>query len=267
MIDPQTINAAQSGQAAALERVARHAQVIVHRLAMRMLADPEAAQDATQDILIRIVTKLSTFRGESGFDTWVYRIATNYLLTARRVRAREAGLTFDLFEDDLMAGLVDEAAAAPEDHVLVNELRIKCTMAMLLCLDPTHRVAYVLGDVLELSHSEAAQVLDLAPATYRQRLSRARARVTDFTARACGLAGAGGGCSCPRRLPAARAMGRIGPAPDRMPPDAPSYDEAQQLAQRTEAALVAARLQQATGTLAPATDLAARVMAIVDPPG
>ena len=87
---PDTIALAQSGDARALENVARHAQSRVYRLAARMLADPEAAQDATQDILIRIVTKLSTFRGEAGFDTWVYRIATNYLLTARRVRAREA---------------------------------------------------------------------------------------------------------------------------------------------------------------------------------
>ena len=148
--------------------------------------------------------------------------------------------------------------------MLVNELRIKCTMAMLLCLDPTHRVAYVLGDVLELSHSEAAQVLDLAPATYRQRLSRARARVTDFTARACGLAGAGGGCSCPRRLPAAQALGRLPKAPA---PDAPDYDTVKTRVARAEAGLKAITLQRATGALAAPQDLTQALMAAVDPPG
>ncbi len=267
MTDTDTITAAQSGDAAALERLVRHAQVRVHRLAMRMLADPDAAQDATQDILIRIVTKLSTFRREAGFDTWVYRIATNHLLTARKVRAREAGLAFDAFGADLLDGLVDETTAAPEDHVLLNELRIKCTMAMLLCLDPPHRAGYVLGEVLELSQGDAVDILAIGPATYRQRLSRARAKVTAFTARACGLAGARGACTCRRRLPAAIATSRVGPAPSPDLADAPSFEDARSLADRTAAELVTAKLQQATGPLVSPQDLASRVMAIVDPPG
>ena len=76
MTQPPDIQAAISGDKPALERVIRSVQDRVHRLAMRMLANPDDAAEATQEILIRVVTKLSTYRGESAFETWVYRIAT-----------------------------------------------------------------------------------------------------------------------------------------------------------------------------------------------
>lgn len=263
-ITRQMIAAAQSGEAQALEQIVRGIQDRVHRLAVRMMADLVLAQDATQEILIRIITKLSTFRGEAKFSTWVYRIATNYLLTARKVLARDPGLSFDMFEADLMEGLVDDAQAAPEDHVMLNELRVRCTMAMLLCLDRDHRAAYVLGDVLELGQAEAAEVLEISPANYRQRLARARGKVTEFTAKTCGVAQKGAACSCPRRLPAAVAAGRVTARPDPMLAAAPDYASNVQGARETEAALVAAKLQRSTGPLGAPVDYARAVLRLVE---
>ncbi|KAE9632508.1 RNA polymerase sigma factor [Parasedimentitalea maritima] len=266
----QSINSivakAQQGEAAALEQLVLHIQDRVHRLALRMVGDPSLAQDATQEILIRVVTKLSTFKGDSKFETWVYRVATNYLLTAKKVMARDPGLTFEFFAQDLLDGLADDSAAAPEDHVMLNELRVRCTMAMLLCLDANHRAAYVLGEILEMDHREAAIALDVPSATYRQRLSRARSKVLTFTAKSCGLANSDAPCSCPRRLPAALASGRIGDSPSVMLQDAPSYRDVRQVAAKTEAALVVQKLQQATGALAATDNLAAKVLQIVNPP-
>ena len=266
----QSINSivaqAQQGDAAALEQLVKHIQDRVHRLAMRMLVDPGLAQDATQEILVRVVTKLSTFKGDSKFETWVYRVASNYLLTAKKMLARDPGLSFEMFAEDLLDGLVDDTAAAPEDHVMLNELRVRCTMAMLLCLDANHRAAYVLGEILEMDHREAAKALDVPSATYRQRLSRARSKVQTFTAKSCGLANSDAPCSCPRRLPAALASGRIGDGPSDLLQDAPSYREARHVAAQTEAALVAQKLQQATGRLAATDNLAAKVLQIVNPP-
>lgn len=79
------IRQAKDGDAAALAELVRVVQDRVFRLAMRMLADPDAAEDAAQEILIRVVTKLPTFKGESRFETWVHTVAVNYLLTARRL--------------------------------------------------------------------------------------------------------------------------------------------------------------------------------------
>lgn len=259
MADLSDIQAAQGGDKQALERVVLSVQDQVHRLALRMLALPEDAREATQEILIRVVTNLSAFRGDSAFSTWVYRIATNHLLT---VRKGCQGLTFEAFEADLHDGLSDTPDAT--DTVMLNELRMACTMAMLLCLDVNHRLAYVLGDILEMDHAQAAGLLDITPANYRKRLSRARADVQGFTARVCGLANPAAKCSCPRRLPAAQALGRLPKAPA---PDAPDYDTVKTRVARAEAGLKAITLQRATGALAAPHDLTKALMAAVDPPG
>jgi RNA polymerase sigma factor (sigma-70 family) len=76
-----TVRSAQQGERAALEVVVREVQADVHKLAMRFLCCPHDADDASQEILIRIITGLSTFRGDSGFRTWVYGVASNALLS------------------------------------------------------------------------------------------------------------------------------------------------------------------------------------------
>ncbi len=258
---------AQDGDAKALETLVRGIQDRIYKLAIRMLAHPDAAQDATQEILIRVVTKLSTYRGDSSFETWTYRVATNYLLTARKVIANDPGLSFQMFAEDLLDGIADEHSAAPEDHVMLNELRLRCTMAMLLCLDRDHRAAYVLGDVLEFEHGEAADVLDITPGTYRKRLSRARARVQEFTAKTCGLATPAAPCSCRKRLPAAMAVGRVGTSPSADLQRAPRFAEIEALASQTQTDLIAAKLQRATGPLTSPKDYAAEVLKLVEPPG
>lgn len=266
-VTAQQIDRAKEGDAQALEALVRGIQDRVFKLAVRMLADPHAAQDATQEILIRVVTKLSTYRGDSRFETWVHRVALNYLLTAKKVIANDPGLSFQMFGADLLDGLADEAHAAPEDHVMLNELRIRCTMAMLLCLDRDHRAAYVLGEVLEFDQSEAAEVLEISSANFRKRLSRARKEVQAFTAKSCGLVNGGAACACPRRLPAAQAAGRIGDVATAELADAPGYEATRAMAIATEADLVAAKLQRATGALRPTTDFARQVLKLVEPPG
>ena len=256
------VAAAQRGNREALEAVVRQIQDRVHHLAMRMLVNPEDAAEATQEILILVVTKLSTYRGESAFTTWVYRVAANYLLSARKVRDRDPGLNFEMFRSDLESGLSE--APSSEDKVMLNELRISCTMAMLLCLGLKHRIAYVLGDILELDHGEAAEVLEISRENYRKRLSRARGDVVTFTSKNCGLANSRAKCSCPRRLPAAAAMGRV--HPDRIVfarTGAPAYDEVVAQAKKVEGALTVLKLQTATPLYRSPQNLAGRIAEIV----
>ena len=98
---------AQQGDQAALEELIAQIQGKIYGLALRMLWHPEDAQDATQEILLRVVTHLATFRGESAFFTWVYRIAANHLLRFRKSRLEEQGFTFERFGKDLEEGLSD----------------------------------------------------------------------------------------------------------------------------------------------------------------
>lgn len=258
---------AKDGDAGALAELVTSVQDGVFRLSVRMLGDPDAAQDATQEILIRVITKLSTFNGDSRFETWAYKVALNYLLTARKVIAADPGLSFESFGRDLIDGLVDDSMASPEDHAMLNDLRLRCTMAMLLCLDRKHRAAYVLGEVLEMEHAEAADILGIEPAAFRKQLSRSRASVQAFSSSHCGLANASAPCSCPKRLPAALHCGRLGAGPSAVLADAPEYAAVKAMAGRFNAEIATTRLQQATGPLRAPEDFAARVLSLVDPPG
>jgi RNA polymerase sigma factor (sigma-70 family) len=208
------VREAQEGDRDALERVVRSIQDDVYGLALRFLWHPQDAEDATQDILVRVVTRLAGFRGDSAFRTWVYRIATNALLNLRRGRMEKERWTFEAFGADLDQGLSDDPVALEqpiERALLLEEVRIGCSLGMLLCLERPARLAYILGDILELDHREAALVLEIAPGAFRQRLVRARRAVSDFMLAKCGLVNPANPCRCRRRVGAALAHGRLDP--------------------------------------------------------
>jgi RNA polymerase sigma factor (sigma-70 family) len=202
------------GDHAALEELLGAVRDDVYNLAIRMLWHPADAEDATQEVLVKVVTHLSGFRREASFRTWVFRIASNHLLTARKRRAEREKLTFPAFGVQLAEGLDEPVAAGPDvdDAVLVEEVKIGCTQAMLLCLDRDHRLAYLLGSVFGLGGEEAAYVLDVEPAAYRKRLQRARDRIRSFMAGHCGLVDPANPCRCRRRLGRAVAAGRVDPS-------------------------------------------------------
>lgn len=207
------VTRAQEGDADALASVILAIREDVNRLALRFLWHPQDAEDATQDILLRVITRLSSFRGESSFRTWVYRVSSNALLTMRKGRADEPQVSFDEFSEALTSGLTDEAVTHPDvdQSLLFEEVKIGCTTAMLLCLDRPHRLAYVLGEILELDHKTASEALEVTLANYRKRLSRARSQITDLMQRRCGLFDPTNPCRCHRRLRTAIELGRVDP--------------------------------------------------------
>jgi len=190
----------------------------VYGLAIRMLWDPHDAQDATQEILVKVVTRLDRFRGDSALRTWVYRVAVNHLLTARRRRVEQRGWTFEAFAEDLAAGLDMGAADAssPAEELMAEEVKVGCTLGMLQCLDRPQRVAYILGEVFGLPSESAAAICTTTPAAYRKRLSRARAAVRGFVADHCGIVNPQAACRCTRRTETAVRLGRVDP-------DAPTF--------------------------------------------
>jgi len=205
---------AREGDPEALESLVSAIQDRVYGLALRMLWHPEDARDATQEILIRIVTRLGTFRGASSFSTWAYRVAANYLLTARKSRLEERTYTFQRFGAELDEGLSDAPApqGSGETALLLEEIKVGCTLAMLTCLDRPHRLAYILGEILEMDGDEAARVLGIGAAAYRKRLSRAREAVVAFMRAKCGLVNPERPCRCRRRLSEAVRLGRVTPS-------------------------------------------------------
>jgi RNA polymerase sigma factor (sigma-70 family) len=237
---------AQEGDRAALEAVIASVRDRIYNLALRMLWHPADAEDATQEILIRLVTHLGSFRGESAFTTWAYRVASNHLLTTRKRRAEREELTFERFSEQLNAGLVGEApgpAAEVENRLLVEEVKLGCSQGMLLCLDRDHRLAYILGDVFGVNSQEAAEIVGISPVAFRKRLSRARSRLHGFMERKCGLVNAANPCRCAHRVNHAVRVGRVDPDellfathPVRLEPDEATHEVVHEMDQLHSAA-------------------------------
>lgn len=197
---------AQAGDAGALDEVVRAIQHDVYRLALRMTACVEDAEDATQEVLIKVITRLESFRGDASVRTWAYRIAVRHVLDRKKSRVEALRLTFEAFGAELLDGL----AATPEpDPILVADVKRGCTLAMLTCLDREHRLAFVLTDVFDLPHGEAAALCDVEEDVYRQRVSRARRALEAFTRSYCGLVSEAAPCHCSRRVARAEALGRL----------------------------------------------------------
>jgi RNA polymerase sigma factor (sigma-70 family) len=171
-----------------------------------MTGCPDDAHDACQEILIKVVTRLDSFRGEASVRTWTHRIAVRHLLDRKKSRVEALAMSFERFGVDLLDGL-----AAPEapDPVMEEEVKLGCTLAMLTCLDREHRLAYVLGEVFDLPHRDAAELCEVSEDTYRQRLSRARRTLEAFTQSFCGLVSDEAPCRCDKRVARAEELGRI----------------------------------------------------------
>lgn len=211
--DATTVEAAREGDADALEELLESVRNRVYRLALRMVTQPSDAEDATQEILLKVMTRLSTFRGDAAFATWVHRIAVNHLLDRKRTPVERMELTFDFYADDLVIGLTDPTGrSAPDADLLAEEIKLSCTQAMLTCLDREHRVAYVLGEIFQVSSTEGAYICDVPSATYRKRLSRARLKVRGFLDNNCGLVNPDkAACRCHKRIETAISIGRLDP--------------------------------------------------------
>jgi RNA polymerase sigma factor (sigma-70 family) len=245
--------AANQGDGQALERLLRAVHDRVYRLALRMTARPPDAQDATQEILIRVLTRLSTYRGDAAFTTWVHRVAVNYLLDRSKSCVERMEMTFDRFAADLLDGLSAGPSAAPDAALLEREVQLACTHALLTCLDREHRVAYILGEILGVDSDDGGYICDVPAATYRKRLSRARQRVRSHLSAHCGLVSEAAACRCPRRVDVALQKGRIQRTRlDFVDPDGTTADLIAQANERVAGLYDAGQLLRATPATVPA---------------
>jgi RNA polymerase sigma factor (sigma-70 family) len=206
----ELVRRAQEGDRDALESLVQSLQAPLYRLSLRMLGLPDPARDATQEILILIITQLSTFRGESSISTWAYRVGTHHLL---REQQRAKRMTFESLAENLgkaAAGVDTTLSGGVEERLLAEEVFLGCTQAMLLALDPQLRVAFVLGAVCELPAPDCAAILEIESAAFRKRLSRARARLDEFLAAQCGVANPANRCRCKNQINHNLAQGRLG---------------------------------------------------------
>jgi RNA polymerase sigma factor (sigma-70 family) len=197
--DAHLVAQGQAGDRQALERLVLRHQPWIHNLAVRMAWDEADARDLTQEILIRMVTGLAGFRGESCFRTWLYRVALNRIFTFRKQRAEEPVVSYEEFARDLEETPDQAMPDDPASRLLIEEAKAMCTMAMLLCLDGRQRVVFILGEVFGVTDRVGAEVLETSPENFRQMLTRARRDLYAFMGGHCGLVNEANACRCARK--------------------------------------------------------------------
>ena len=213
--DDRLVRSASGGDRAALEQLVRRHQTWVYNLAVRMLAHPQDAEDATQEVFVKAVTRLSSFEGRSAFRTWLYRIAVNHVLNMKRGRLEEKALTFSCYAhglDSIPDQDPPDASSVPADlRVLIEEAKISCTSGMLLCLDRGQRLVYILGEILDVGDAVGAELLEISAENFRQRLSRARRDLHSFMNDRCGLVNPANPCRCAKKTRGFIAAGYVDP--------------------------------------------------------
>jgi len=199
--DRRLIGRILDGSRADLEKLVFRHQAWIYNIALKMVADPSDAEDITQEILIKVVTKLSGYDPQKGaFRTWLYRIVANHVINMKQRKNERNHMSF---EDHARAieRIPDDAYHGQADNrVLVEEVKIKCWTAMLLCLDRRHRLVFILGEIFDVKDSTGSEILQVSPANYRKILSRGRNRIYNFMTQKCGLIQADNPCHCSRKM-------------------------------------------------------------------
>ncbi len=197
------VKKANSGDRKSLELVILEIKDLIYNLSLKMLLFPEDAKDATQEILIKVVTHLSTFNYQSQFKTWVYRVATNYLLSHKGKKSVEFAMPFEDYAKLIDSGQSDVVRYTTNEgelSLLEEEVKVSCTQGLLLCLKSEDRLVYILSEILELNGNEGAEILGIGPENFRKKLSRSRAKIRNFLSNKCGLANAKKTCRCSRKI-------------------------------------------------------------------
>lgn len=211
-VDRALVERAVDGSREALRALVERHQDFIFNLALKMFGSRTDAEDLTQEVLVKVITSLKGFRHASSVKTWLYRITVNHFLKTRR-RAMET--TVSDFEEYFgeIAAVVDEESdpSLGVTDATVEELRLRCTSGMLMCLDRDQRLAFILGAVFGVPTTVAAEILDITPANYRVRLHRARRDLGSWMNARCGLVDAANPCSCRGKTAAYVRQGVVDP--------------------------------------------------------
>ncbi|MEZ3515617.1 MAG: RNA polymerase sigma factor [Lachnospiraceae bacterium] len=200
-MDLKLIELVLEGNGYALEELIKKYQNFIYNIAFRMVLSPYDAEDITQEILIKIITKLETFKGKSSFKTWVGKITVNHVLNMKKKWLEERYKEKELYEHELDNIRIGElhGYSQPEKQILYEEARLGCLAGMLLCLSREQRIVYILGELFEVPGEICAEILSIAPATYRKHLSRARNDLYQFMNDKCGLVNPKNSCRCMKK--------------------------------------------------------------------
>src|SRR3954465_3664314 len=177
--DRALVRAAQKGDQQAFRKLVERYQRRVVQLALGMTKDADEAMDIAQETFVRVHRYLPSFKGDSSFFTWTYRIAMNLCLDAQRRKGRVERVDLEQGDEGEIEAAMDPPSAAvagPQRQALNDELRGKIEEA-LSGLSENHRAILLLREIEGLSYEELAKVLGIRKGTVMSRLFHARLKM------------------------------------------------------------------------------------------
>lgn len=169
-IAQDVIHNAVKGDKDAFEQIYRHYGSFVYSVALRMCQNEPDAEEVTQDVFILLYRKLRSYRFDSAFSTWLYRIAVNvtlnYLKKHKRLRMKAA--EYEIEQD------VTVSPAREIEYQIDAEYREKKIQEILMTLNPDQRMCFILRTVEEMPYEEIAVTLGINVNTVKSRIKRAR---------------------------------------------------------------------------------------------
>ncbi|MCF8395681.1 MAG: RNA polymerase sigma factor [Melioribacteraceae bacterium] len=212
-VDAQLIHLVITGNDEALTMLINRHKDFIYNLSFRMFGNIDDAKDATQEIWIKVITKLSSFNFNSSFKTWLYRISVNHILNFKKSNKELAFSSFDK-HDALIEKLENkdsESAIRSDINLLLQETKVECMTGMLLCLSRNQRIVFILGSIFGINSKNGSEIIEITPENFRKELSRARQQLSNYMNGKCSLINPKGTCSCKRKAMAAVRAGLINP--------------------------------------------------------
>ncbi len=197
----ELVRTSLKGDKHALNELIRLHRPYIYNVAWKFTFDPMDAEDLTQEALIKVITKLSQFKYESQFRTWLYRIVFNEFLQSKRRRGEKQ---FTNFEDqaERLDSIENTVVSEQEERDLeekIKELRYRCLSGMIMCLTREQRLLFIVGETFGVDHNIGAEIFDLSKQNYRIKLHRARKDIINFMQDKCGLMNPKNPCRCAKK--------------------------------------------------------------------
>lgn len=209
--DKELILLILEGDKVALNQLIERHQPFIYNIAWKMTASKSDAEDLTQEALIKIISNLSSFKLESAFQTWAYRIVRNHFLNDQK---KPSNLFASNFKD--LGHMLDAATSLDlslEEQKIkteeIREVRLQCLSGMLLCLTKEQRLIYIIGDIFGADHNIGSQIMETSKANYRMKLSKARKDLHNFMQNKCGLVNKANPCRCHKKVTFATENGMV----------------------------------------------------------
>ena len=180
--EQQWVDAARQGDQSAFEQLVKLYEKRVLALTGRMCRNPEDAQEAAQEAFLAAWQGLPSFRGDSSFSTWLYRLASNACVDLIRREGRHSGAAGPSLNDEEISLDVPDTAPSPQESAERKELREQIE-AGLQSLSPEHRQVLILREIHQLSYEEISQSLALDLGTVKSRINRGRKQLRNFLIR------------------------------------------------------------------------------------